>query len=149
MLYLCDLEMPCPLVCGLCYQVQVLGKVYLACWLITFLSLKKVSFFLSFTRCKYSWISKEHCGIFNGEWRFPITNKRKWIECCTAGACAAEEAPQSSNSGWTGQLWLRGKSHESLLHTSWLHVQNASPLWPSLLIMLHKLVLNLFPSFSQ
>ena len=61
-------------------------------------------FFFFLTRCNQPWISKEHCRIISGEWRFNITKKRKWVKCC-----AAEEAPQSSNPGWTGQLWLRGE----------------------------------------
>lgn len=92
-----------------CATKWVLGKVHLVYWL-PFLAWEKVTFCLSFARCDYPWTSKERCGILNGEWRFNITKERKWAECRTAGACAAEETPQSSHSGWAGQLWLRGES---------------------------------------
>lgn len=77
-------------------------------WL-PFLAQEEVIFVLSFARCNYPWISKEHCWTIDGEWRFNITNTSKWVKWCAASACAAEEAPQSSNSGWTGQFWLRGE----------------------------------------
>lgn len=137
-----------PGLCGLCSQVQVLRKEHLVYWW-PFLAWEKVSFCLSFTRCNYPWISKDCCGIIDGKWRFNITNERKWVECGTACAFAAEETPQSPNPGWAGQLWLWGESHDRLVHTSWLHIQSASPLWPPLLAMWPWLLLNLFPSFSQ
>lgn len=59
-------------------------------------------------RYYYPWISEECYGVIDGERR--VTIKRNWAHCPTAGACAAEEASQSADSGRAGQLWLRGEA---------------------------------------
>lgn len=129
-------------VTGVCFWVQVLGEVCFVHWL-PFLAQEKVSFLLSLTRCNYPRISKEHCGIIGGEWRFNSTKKRKWAKCCTAGACAAEEASESSNSVWTGQLWLRGEVPRGPGSQSGLRVQDANTRWPPPIFQAVKLGLKL------